>query len=353
MDDVRKPVVETEAPPKRGKGRAFAILGLLGIVIAVGCVFYWLDARHYESTDDAFIDGHVSQVAAQIGGRVTELKVQDNQLVAAGQILAELDPRDWQVKLDQAQAQRAQAAAELQQAEATLAVRQADIDQADATARVSAADLTQQQQDLARYSAINPRAITRQTLDAASATTRAAAARLEANKHAAAGMRAQLVAARAQIEAEQAALRTADANIANAELQLSYTHIVAPAAGRVTKRTVELGNYVNAGQSLLAVVRPDLWVTANFKETQLTDMHPGQSVRLDVDAFPDAKLTGHVDSLQSGTGSMFSALPAENATGNYVKVVQRLPVKIVFDGDDWKKLFLAPGMSVTPRVTVR
>jgi membrane fusion protein (multidrug efflux system) len=353
MDDVRKPMAETEAPPKRGKGRAFAILGLLSIAIATGCVLYWLDARHYESTDDAFIDGHVSQVAAQIGGRVIALKAEDNQTVATGQVLADLDPRDWEVKLNQAQAQRAQAAAELQQAEATLVVRQADIDQADATARVSAADLTQQQQDLARYSAINPRAITGQTLDAASATTRAAAARLEANKHAAAGMRAQLVAARAQIEAEQAALRTADANIASAELQLSYTHILAPAAGRVTKRTVELGNYVNAGQSLLAIVRPDLWVTANFKETQLTDMHPGQTVRIAVDAFPDAKLTGHVDSLQSGTGSVFSALPAENATGNYVKVVQRLPVKILFDGEEWKKLFLAPGMSVTPRVTVR
>jgi membrane fusion protein (multidrug efflux system) len=316
-------------------------------------VLYWLDARHYESTDDAFIDGHISQVAAQIGGRVIGLTAEDNQTVTAGQVLVQLDPRDWQVKLDQAQAQRAQAAAELQQAEATLAVRQADIDQADATARVSAADLTQQQQDLARYTAINPRAITRQTLDAASATTRAAAARLEANKHAATGMRAHLVAARAQIEAEKAALRTADANITNAELQLSYTRIVAPAAGRVTKRTVELGNYVNPGQSLLAIVRPDVWVTANFKETQLTDMHPGQAVRIDVDAFPDAKLTGYVDSLQAGAGAVFSSLPAENASGNYVKVVQRLPVKILFDGEDWTKLFLAPGMSVTPRVTVR
>jgi membrane fusion protein (multidrug efflux system) len=353
MDDVRKPVPETEAPPRAGKGRAFAILGLLGVLVAVGCVLYWLDARHYESTDDAFVDGNISQVAAQVAGRVVSIHVKDNQVVQAGDVLLDLDPRDFQVKLDQAEAQRAQAEAELQQARATLLVRQADIDQAEANIRVSAADLTQQQQDLARYTSISPRAITRQTVDAANATTRAAQARLDANKHAAAGMRAQLAAAQAQIDAEQAALRTADANIANAKLQLSYTHIVAPEAGRVTKRTVELGNYVNPGQSLLAIVQPDLWVTANFKETQLTDMRAGQHVRVSVDAFPDTPLDGHVDSLQSGTGSVFSALPEENATGNYVKVVQRLPVKIIFDGDAWKKLFLAPGMSVEPRVTVR
>jgi membrane fusion protein (multidrug efflux system) len=359
MDDVRQPAPLTndeasvDSPPKRGRIRAFLLLGVVGLLLLLGGVLYWLDARHYESTDDAFIDGHISQVSAQVGGRVIALGVADNEMVRPGDVLVQLDPRDFQVKLDQEQAQRAEAQAQLEQARATMAVRRTDIEQAEANIRVAAADLMQQRQDLARYRSINPRAITRQTLDAAAATTRAAQARLDANTHAAAGMRAQLAVAQAQIDAEQAALRMEDANIANARLQLSYTNVVAPAAGRVTKRTVELGNYVSPGQSLLAIVPTDLWVTANFKETQLTDMRPGESVRISVDAFPARSLAGHVDSLQSGTGSVFSSLPAENATGNYVKVVQRLPVKILFDGDEWRKLALAPGMSVEPRVTVR
>jgi membrane fusion protein (multidrug efflux system) len=158
--------------------------------------------------------------------------------------------------------------------------------------------------------------------------------------------------AAAQIASAGAALRTAQANVDNAKLQLSYTNVVAPAAGRVTRRTVELGNYINPGQALLAIVQPGFWVTANFKETQLTRMCPGQPVSIRIDAFPNAHLSGHVDSLQTGTGAIFATLPTENATGNYVKVVQRLPVKILFDGDEANHLLLAPGMSATPRVNV-
>jgi membrane fusion protein (multidrug efflux system) len=209
--------------------------------------------------------------------------------------------------------------------------------------QVAQADLFQAQRDLARYRAINPRAVTRQLVDNADAAQRSATARLEANRQAVAGMKAQITAAAASVDASQAAVQTAQADLANAKLQLSYTRIVAPAPGRVTRRTVELGNYISPGQSLLALVQPGFWVTANFKETQLTNMRPGQKVKLYIDAFPNAELTGHVDSLQTGTGSVFSALPVENATGNYVKVVQRLPVKILFDGDAAGKLPLAPG----------
>ena len=177
------------------------------------------------------------------------------------------------------------------------------------------------QRDMARYRAINPRAITKQTVDNADAAERSATAKLEANRQAVAGMKAQITAADAAVDAAQASVETASADLANAKLQLSYTRIVAPTTGRVTRRTVELGNYIAPGQALLAIVQPGLWVTANFKETQLTDMKPGQ--------------------------------PVENATGNYVKVVQRLPVKILFDGDAANDLLLAPGMSVTPTVTVR
>jgi membrane fusion protein (multidrug efflux system) len=360
MDDVRQHDADArvaaaaadDAPPARGKGRAFIALFLVLGALGLWGVTTWLQTRGTEATDDAFIDGHISQVSAQIGGRVSAILVQDNAVVAAGQVLLRIDPRDYQVRLEQAQAQADQAAAELTQARGTLAVRLTDVGQADANIREAQATLQQAEQDLARYRAINPRAITRQTIDSATAAQRTAQARLDASRHAAAGARAQIQVAQAQIASAEAALHTAQANVNNAKLQLSYTAVGAPAAGRVTRRTVEVGNYINPGQALLAIVQPGLWVTANFKETQLTHMCPGQPVTIRVDAFPDADLTGHVDSLQTGTGAIFATLPTENATGNYVKVVQRLPVKILFDGDAAKHLLLAPGMSASPRVNV-
>jgi len=207
--------------------------------------------------------------------------------------------------------------------------------------------------DFARYHAVDPKAITRQQLDNAQAVLRSAHARFDANGHAVAAARAQLEAQKAQVEAASAAITISDVEIANAELQLSYVSITAPQDGQVTKRTVELGNYVVPGQALLAIVSPNLWVTANFKETQLAHMHAGQKVILTVDACPDLDLHAKVDSFQAGSGNAFSSLPAENATGNYVKVVQRVPVKLVFDDDRVSQCRMAPGMSVLPSVTVR
>ena len=357
MDDVRPPQPVhsddlSDAPPRRGKARAFLVLFLVFAMLGGAGVYVWLSGRGIESTDDAFIDGDVSQVSPQIAGRVIAILVDDNQRVAAGQELLRIDPRDEEVRIAQREAEQAQAAAELAQARATLAMRQADLGQAEANVQVSEADQFQARQDLTRYQTINPRAITRQVLDNATAAMRSSTAKLDASRQAVIGMRAQVTSADASLTAAQAALKTADANLAQAKLDLSYTHVVAPAPGRITHRTVELGNYVTPGQALLAIVQPDLWVTANFKETQLDHMRPGQKVRIRVDAFPDKVFDGHVDSLQEGTGSGFSVLPAENATGNYVKVVQRLPVKILFDGDNAAKFPLAPGMSVEPRVHV-
>ncbi len=346
---------ETKKPMPRWKKALYWIVGLaiLAVLIVAG-ILYYLHARHFERTDDAFIDANISQISAQVAGRVTDIAFQDNQAVKAGQLLVQLDPRDYQVKLDQAQAQRTQAVAQLDQARAQLGLQQANLEQSQANSRVSEADLGQAQADYARYRAVDPKAISRQQLDTAGASTKSAAARLDASRQAIQAARAQIEAQKAAVTAAGATVAQADVGVANAELQLSYTRIVAPADGRVTKRTVALGNVVSPGQSLLAVVQNDLWVTANFKETQLADMRPGQAVRVQVDACPDKELEAKVESFQAGSGSIFSALPAENATGNYVKVVQRLPVRLRFtDRDAAVRCMLSPGMSVVPRVTVR
>jgi membrane fusion protein (multidrug efflux system) len=352
----------TTPPAPPAKRRLLPIVIILAVLAAAGFGGwrYYQSASQYETTDDAFIDGHISDVAAQISGRVISLAVDDNQKVAAGQVLLQIDPRDLQMRLAQARAQRANAAASVQQMQAQLALQQANIDQATANARVTQADLTSAQQDLARFRTIDQAAITRQQLDNASATASAAAARLEANRQAILAARAQLAASTAALAGAQAQLAAADADVANAELQLSYATVTAPVAGMVARRSVALGNYITAGEALMAIVPNDVWVTANFKETQTGHMHAGQPVEIGIDQYPGLTFHGHVDSFQTGTGVVFSALPAENATGNYVKVVQRVPVKILFDPrppDGGTQvppdLRLAPGLSVTPRVKIQ
>jgi membrane fusion protein (multidrug efflux system) len=348
------PAPETAEKPKMPAARKWLYIGigaLVLIALIVAGTLYWLHARHFESTDDAFIDGHNSQVAPQVAARVIKVAVDDNQRVQANQLLVVLDPSDYQIRLDQAVTQHAQAQAQLEQARAQVLLQQAQIEQSAAQIRVGEAELTQAQQDFNRFRAIDPKAITRQQLDNAQANVRTSQARLESSRHALTGAQAQLVAQQAQVANAEAALQGSDVAIRNARLQLSYTEIHAPEAGRVTRRTVEVGNYVNPGQLMLSLVRPGMWVTANFKETQLALMRPGQPVDVTVDALPDKVFHGHVDSFQAGSGSAFSTLPAENATGNFVKVVQRIPVKIVIDDADDPMLSL--GMSVTPRVTVR
>jgi membrane fusion protein (multidrug efflux system) len=336
---------------KRILGFAFGALVLLALVI--GGTLYWLNARHFESTDDASVDAYTTQIAPRVAGQVTKLLFADNQHVSAGQPLVLIDPRDFQAKLDQAQAQQASAEATMQQARAQVLVQQAAVDQAAANVRVAEADLLQGRQDYDRFQAINPHAVTRQQIEAATATFHSAQAKREAARQSVDGARAQVLAAQAQVLAAQASLKQAAANTEVAALQLSYCTIIAPEAGIVTHRSVDAGNYVSAGQPLFALVQDGRWVTANFKETQLSDIRPGQNVELSIDAVPSITFHGKVDSFQAGTGTVFSTLPAENATGNYVKIVQRLPVKIVFDDPRINDYPLAPGMSVTPSVRVR
>ncbi len=354
-DDKDKGGDDQNKPMSRGKKILYWFIGfcVLAVLVIAGLLYY-LHARHFETTDDAFIDGNISQISPQVSARVIRIAFQDNEAVDAGQLLVQLDPRDYQIKLGQARAQRVQAAAQADQARAQVALQQASLEQAMANSRVSEADLGQAQSDLARFRAVDPKAISRQQLDNAGATTKSAVARLDASRQAIQAQRAQIEAQRAAVAAAVSSVAQADVTVANAELQLSYTSIVAPAKGRVTRRTVDLGNFVSPGQSLLAVVQDGLWVTANFKETQLASMRPGQEVRVRVDACPNEDLDAQIQSFQAGSGTVFSSLPAENATGNYVKVVQRLPVRIVFkDANAEKRCMLAPGMSVSPRVTVR
>jgi membrane fusion protein (multidrug efflux system) len=338
--------------PRRRRVLPFIVLFLvLGGAGAAG-VWYWREASRYATTDDAFIDADISQVSARIAGRVTQIPVDDNQAVRAGQVLVQLDPADEQVRLDQALAQQANAEASVAQARAQLALQQANLEQAMAMTRVGEADLTQAQQDLGRYRSIDPHAVTRQQLDNAAAAARSMQAKLDADHHAVAAGEAQVAAVRAQIDAAVASVNQMKVGVAQARLQLSYDTITAPQAGRVTKKTVQLGNYVTPGQALLAVVPEAVYVTANFKETQLGAMRAGQAVAISVDAYPQITFRGRVDSFQNGTGSAFSSLPAENATGNYVKVIQRVPVRIVFDDDRIRSYRLAPGMSVSPKVSL-
>ena len=345
--DQKRPAV-----PRWKKALYWTIGGIVALALIVGGVLYYLWSSHFQSTDDAFVDGYISRVSAQVSARVEKLLVQDNQQVRAGDVLIELDPRDYQARVDQARASLGQAEAALLQAQSQLAVQQANVDQSQAQVRVEEATLTQTQQDLARYQSLDPRAIARQTVQNSSQGVKAGQARLTAAQQAVTAARAQVKSATAQVESAKAQIGQAQAQLDSAQLNLNHCKIKASVEGRITQRTVDVGNYVSPGQALLAVVPSEVWVTANFKETQLAHMQVGQAVQIHVDAF-GVSLPGHVNSFQRGSGTVFSTLPAENATGNYVKVVQRVPVKITFDGEPWESYELAPGLSVEPRVTVR
>ena len=300
---------------------------ILVIILLIAALIWWLIARNYEDTDDAFIDTHIVHVAPQIAGQVSHLWVNDNQFVRKGQPLLDIDPSDARARLAQVQAQRLAAMTQYNQALASE--------------RGAAAQADNARADLARYLLLQrtaPNAVSRQQIDQA----RAAAHNLAAQRD----------AAQAGIANAQAQIAVLDAQIATAQLNLGYTHIVAPVSGHVTQRSVALGNYVSLGQELMAIVPLQIWVTANFKETQLAHMHSGQPVTVTVDACGDADIRGHVQSIQRGAGQAFGLLPPENATGNYVKVVQRVPVKILLDKVP-KDCVLGPGMSVEPSVKVR
>ena len=329
--------------------------GILILVLIVAAVVWWLNSRNYVNTDDAFIDTHIVYLAPRIAGQVVRVLASDNETVRKGRLLVEIDPSDAQSRLTQLLAQQAQGETQLEQARAQVLLSQATYEQASANAKGQAAQATNAAEDLARYNALKrtePLAIAQEQFDTAIATARNAADQRLAAQKQARGAEDQIAVDRTQVAGAQAAIKSLKAQVAQAQLSLSYTKIYAPVDGQVAQRTVAQGDYVEVGQQLMAIVPLTLGVTANFEETQIAHIRRGQHVEIAVDGCPQAALRGHIDSIQQGAGQAFGILPPENATGNYVKVVQRVPVKIVFDTVP-RNCTLGPGMSVEPTVDIR
>ena len=342
------------APPRKSLFTRPVFLTILLIVVVVGGVvgvMWWLDARQFESTDDAFIQADATRVSSRVAGHVQTVNVNDNQFVEKGFEIAKLDPRDLNAKVKEAEASLAAAQAGLEQATETAASSEANVGQARAAEEASKTEANRAHNELQRFQQLSAQAVTQQQLINYQAAATAADANLAAAQQKTVWAEANAKAAKAQISLAQAQIEQAQAALNAANLQLSYTIIKAPISGTVTNKSVQPGDYVQVGQALLALVPKQVYVIANFKETQLDLMHPGQDAKLTVDAYPGRVLHGKVDSIQRGSGAAFSLLPPENATGNYVKVVQRVPVKIVFDVPD--DMALGPGMSVVPKVKVR
>ena len=338
-----------------------ALAGLLYVAL-----FYLNGFLTQESTDDAFIEGHVVSVAPRVAGQVLTVRVLDNQFVHSNDLLVEIDPATYAMttaqKQSSADAQESSykaALAALDLMSVKVVTAQATADQSKADADAAEATDARAQADFQRNRELrNQNTISAQEFDAAQANVREADANLIAARQKAAADASKISEARAQLDATRAAVgmalaqfRQAQTTVQSAQLDLSYTKIFAPADGRVTRKAVEAGDYVQTGQTLLSIVPNDVWVVANFKESQLKHMKAGQRATVTIDAL-DKSFAAHVDSVQAGSGARFSLLPPENATGNYVKVVQRVPVKIVFDEPLPADHTVGPGLSVVPDVCI-
>jgi membrane fusion protein, multidrug efflux system len=338
--------------PPRSR-RLILVAVIIALLVAGGSLWY-VHSAGYESTDDASIEGHVVQVSPKLSTHVKAVHFDDNYQVKKGDLLIELDPRDFEVSLASAVANLASAQSKLTEAEVQQYVAQAGLGQAKADLVSAQATADNAQADLKRNERLfQTRVIDRREYDASVAQAKSAIANADAATKKVASQEAQIRLASAQYVTASAEEKQAAAQLRQAQLQLSYTKIFAPFDGRVTKKGVEPGNYVQPGQTLFSLVPPDVWIVANFKETQLKQMRVGQPVSVRVDAVPGHSFRAHIESFQVGTGSRFTLLPPENATGNFVKVVQRVPVKIVFDEPSANLERLWPGESVEPKVNVR
>jgi membrane fusion protein (multidrug efflux system) len=338
----------------------FLIGGGVLVLLTIGGLYYWLTTRNIESTDDAYTDGRAITIAPQVSGVVVSLDVTDNQFVKQGQPLIHIDPRQYQIDREQAEGALATAKAQYRGQQFGLEIAQknfpAQLQQAKAQFENAQASRAKAQADFDRQKSLPKAATSQQDVDAAEAALKQAEAQValaEAQVIQNSPVSQRINETDAQVGQLKGQVEQAQAKLDQAALNLSWTVVTAPQDGWITKRNVERGNYVAPGQQIFSIVAPEVWITANFKESQLADMRPGQHVTISVDAYPNLHLEGHVDSIQLGSGSKFTAFPPENATGNFVKIVQRVPVKIVIDKGLDPNLPLPLGISVEPTVTVR
>jgi membrane fusion protein (multidrug efflux system) len=346
---------------KKGPGKKpLIILAVVVVLLILGGLIWWFATRNQVSTDDAYTDGDAVTIAPKVSGYVVVMNLGDNKFVHKGDLLIKIDPRDYQAQLDQANAQLGLAKAQLNAAQVQLDIARvqypAQLTQAKAQEQSAQANLVQTRAAYERQRAVDVRATSQQNIDTATAQQKSALANVaqaQAQVKTASLVPQQISQAQATVEERRQQVHQAEAQVEAAALNLSYTELRAPADGWVTKRNVQYGTFLQAGTSIFSLVTTTVWVTANFKESQLEHMRPGDSVDVSVDAYPNLKLHGHVDSIQLGSGSRFSAFPAENATGNFVKIVQRVPVKILIDSGLQPDLPLPLGLSVVPKVMLK
>ncbi|MGN0006433.1 MAG: HlyD family secretion protein [Candidatus Gastranaerophilaceae bacterium] len=312
---------------------------VLMIFLVASGIYGFFNSLKYQSTDDAFVEGRLVSVAPKVAGQVVKLYFNDNDFVKEGQLLLEIDSRDYENKV-------AELEGALKEAVANKNVSGDDVDKHKADLAQANKNFDFAKKDFERYKKLKANGLcTTQEFDTAETNYKQA---LDSEK----AMLASVKSASSKQESAEANIEKLEAQLAQAKLNLSYTKIYAPQDGNISSRSVENGNYVQIGQPLTAIVSPEMWVVANFKETQLTNMKKGQTVDIKVDTYPNKVFKGQVDSIQKSSGAKASLFPPENAVGSYVKVVQRIPVKIVFT-DDFSKFNITPGMSVVPKVKIK
>jgi membrane fusion protein (multidrug efflux system) len=342
--------------PRLGK-KPLIILAAVVVLIAVVAFVWWFLTRNQESTDDAYTDGNAVTIAPKVSGYVAKLAINDNVYVHKGQLMVQIDPRDYEAQVDGARAQLGLALAQLDAAQAQLDIARvqypAQYQEALAQIETANAQFARAQAEYQRQHAVDVRATSQENIDTADAQQRSAQASVmnaTAQLKTASLVPQEIRSAVAAVDQRRQQVNAAEAQLDTAQLNLAWCAVRAPSNGWVTRRSVQYGSFLQAGTSLFSIVTPQVWVTANFKESQLNRMRPGDKVKISVDAYPKLKLRGHVDSVQLGSGSRFSAFPAENATGNFVKIVQRVPVKIVIDSGMPADHPLPLGLSVEPTV---
>ncbi|PVX61372.1 HlyD family secretion protein [Paraburkholderia unamae] len=354
MNDAAK---QSKRRRKHPGKKPLIVLGIVLLVIAVAALLWWFVTRNEVSTDDAYTDGNAVTIAPKVSGYVTRLAINDNVYVHKGDLMVEIDRRDYEAQVDQARAQLGLAKAQLLSAQAQLDIARvqypAQYEQARAQIETASANYARAQADYERQHGVDPRATTQQNIDTSTdqqRVTHADVMSAQAQLRTASLVPQQIRQAVAAVEARREQVAQAEAQLETAQLNLAWCDLRAPSDGWITLRNVQFGSFLQAGTVLFTIVTPQEWITANFKESQLTRMRPGDKVKISVDAYPKLELHGHVDSIQLGSGSRFSAFPAENATGNFVKIVQRVPVKIVIDDGLPANRPLPLGISVEPTV---